>query len=525
MNLLKAAFSVSSWTFLSRITGLLRETLLLRAFGAGAETDAFNIAFRLPNMLRRLFAEGAFSQAFVPILGDVRSREGDAAAKLLIDHVAAALLWAVGLVSLLGVLGAPLLVWAIGAGLQSRGFDEATVMTRIMFPYIACMSLVAFAAAILNTWRRFSIAAATPVLLNVCMIASILLAPSLLAPEQRIYGVAIGVMVGGVLQLAAVWWSLNRLGKCPALFKNPWTAFSYIGVKRVLSQMIPALLGVSVAQISFIINSQIATYLGEGRVSWITAADRLLEFPNAMLGVALGVVLTPSLTRAVSSNDQAEFSGLLDWGLRLTLLLALPAAVGMFMLADALTAILYHYGKFSALALSQTALAVQAYALGVLGFTLIKILAPGFYAQQNLRSPVKIAVLVLVATQIANFFLVPYLKHVALALTISLGALLNAGLLLWGLRKTGKYAARPGWPLFFFKLLLAVTVMTAVLWWAAQGIDWAALQAQVWVRLLKVLGLVALGAASYFAVLTLLGFRLEDFRRRESDQNKTELSV
>ena len=508
---------MSSWTFLSRITGVLRETLLLRAFGAGAETDAFNIAFRLPNMLRRLFAEGAFSQAFVPILGDVRARQGDTAAKLLIDHVAAALLWAVGLVSLLGVIGAPLLVWAIGAGLKNRGFEEATVMTRIMFPYIACMSLVAFAAAILNTWKRFSIAAVTPVLLNVCMIISILLAPYLLAPQQRIYGVAVGVMVGGVLQLGAVWWGLVRLGKRPALFKNPHTAFSYAGVRRVLSQMVPALLGVSVAQLSLVINSQIASYLGEGRVSWITAADRLLEFPNALLGVALGVVLTPSLTRAVSSNNHAEFSGLLDWGLRLTLLLAMPAAVGMFLLAEGLTAVLYHHGKFSTLDLSQTALAVQAYALGVLGFTLVKILAPGFYAQQNLRSPVKIAVLVLIFTQIGNFFLVPYLQHVALALTISLGALLNATLLLWGLRKTQQYAAQPGWPGFLLKLLIALSVMAITLKWAEQGTDWAALQSVFWWRMTKILGLVALGAASYFAVLGLMGFRFSDFKRHEAE--------
>jgi putative peptidoglycan lipid II flippase len=516
VNLLKAAFSVSSWTFLSRITGLLRETLLLRAFGAGVETDAFNIAFRLPNLLRRLFAEGAFSQAFVPLLGNVRTRDGDQAARELIDHVSAALLWAVGLVSLIGVLAAPLLVWLIGSGLAGRGFDEATVMTRIMFPYIGCMSLVAFAAAILNTWRRFSIAAAAPVLLNVCMIAGILLAPYLLPKESQIYGVAIGVMIGGVAQLLAVWWGLSRIGLRPAILKTPRTAFGFAGVKRVLSQMGPALLGVSVAQISVIINTQIATHLGEGRVSWITAAERLLEFPSALLGVALGVVLTPSLTRAVASGNNTDFSGLLDWGLRLTLLLALPAALGMVMMSEALTAILYHYGKFSTTALMQTAAVVQAYAIGVVGFTLVKILAPGFYAQQDLRSPVKIALLVLASTQIGNFFLVPHLQHVALALTISLGALLNAGLLFWGLQRKGKLTLQPGWLIFFVKIALALAAMGLTLWFTARGIDWVALQSQSLLRIVRVLALIALAASVYFAVLGLLGFRLKDFKRRDA---------
>jgi putative peptidoglycan lipid II flippase len=516
VNLLKAAFSVSSWTFLSRITGLLRETLMAAAFGAGAVTDAFNVAFRLPNLLRRLFAEGAFSQAFVPLLGQARASQGDAAAQALIDHTAAALLWAVGLVAVLGVVGAPVLVWAIGSGLQGQAFTDATVMTRIMFPYIACMSLVALGAAVLNTWRKFMLAAATPVLLNVAVIVGIVVAPRVF--DKPIYGVAAAVMVGGLLQIGCVWIGLKRLGTLPHLFKGPLTAFRFAGVKRVLALMGPALLGVSVAQISLIINTQIATHLGEGRVTWITLADRLLEFPSALLGVALGVVLTPSLTRVAATGTPHQYSALLDWGLRLTLLLALPAALGMALLAEPLTAMLYHYGKFSETALHQTAAAVQAYAIGVVGFILVKVLAPGFYARQDMKSPLRIAIAVLVATQIMNFFLVPHLGHVALALSISLGALLNAALLFWGLRHRGQLQLMPGWGVFLAKLAVALAAMAVALLAVHYFVPfaWAALQAQWLLRIGLVMATVGVAAAVYFAALFVLGFRLQDFKRTEA---------
>ncbi|MFM2398154.1 MAG: hypothetical protein RL341_311 [Pseudomonadota bacterium] len=497
------------------MTGLLRETLMAATFGAGALTDAFNVAFRLPNLLRRLFAEGAFSQAFVPILGEVRAKQGDDAARELIDHVGAALLWAVGLVALVGVIGAPLLVLAIGSGLKDQAFADATLMTRIMFPYIACMSLVALGAAVLNTWRKFMLAAATPVLLNVAVIAGILIAPRVMA--QPIYGVAAAVMIGGVLQIAAVFIGLSRLHAAPRLFKSPLAAFKFDGVKRVLTLMAPAVLGVSVAQISLIINTQIATHLGEGRVTWITLADRLLEFPSALLGVALGVVLTPSLTRAAATGTQQDTNALMDWGLRLTLLLALPAAVGLALLAEPLTAMLYHYGKFSAEALQQTARAVQAYSIGVVGFILVKVLAPAFYAKQDMKSPLRIALVVLVCTQIMNFFLVPHLGHVALALSISLGALLNAALLFWGLRYRGKLQLLPGWGTFVFKLLVALAVMAAALL-AAQyflPLNWADMKAQWLQRMMLVLGMVGAAALLYLGTLLALGFRLRDFKRIE----------
>jgi putative peptidoglycan lipid II flippase len=329
-------------------------------------------------------------------------------------------------------------------------------------------------------------------------------------------------MLGGLLQIICVWIGLRRLGVTPRLFKPPRVAFQFTGVKRVLGLMGPAVLGVSVAQISLIINTQIATHLGEGRVTWITLADRLLEFPSALLGVALGVVLTPSLTRAAATGTAQDYSALLDWGLRLTLLLALPAAVGIALLAEPLTAMLFHYGKFSDEALHQTARAVQTYAIGVVGFTLVKVLAPGFYAQQDMKSPVRIALVILVFTQVLNVLLVPRLGHVALTLSVSVGALANAALLFWGLRYRGKLQLMPGWIAFFFKLLVALTVMAAGLvamqFFLPQlsALAWHEMKAQWLLRMALVLGMVIVAALLYFCALLALGFRLRDFKRIET---------
>jgi putative peptidoglycan lipid II flippase len=329
MNLLRAASTVSLLTLASRITGLVRDLLMATAFGAGAWTDAFNVAFRLPNLLRRLFAEGAFSQAFVPLLAASRARDGDDATRQLINAVATVLWWALVLTSIVGVIGAPLLVWLIGSGLAE--FDGAIVMTRIMFPYIAFMSMVALAAGILNTWKHFAMPAATPVLLNVAWIAAIVLLVPLFKHLgwEPIYAVAAGVMVGGVLQLVVQLPALRRLGMLPRVGLTPArvvAAWRHPGVHRVLRQMAPALLGVSVAQLSLLINTQIASHVGVGAVSWLFYADRLMEFPTGLLGVALGVVLLPQLSGLQAKGDGAGYSGLLDWGLRLVLLLALPCA-------------------------------------------------------------------------------------------------------------------------------------------------------------------------------------------------------
>jgi putative peptidoglycan lipid II flippase len=509
MNLLRTLSAISSMTMLSRITGLLRETLIARAFGAGGMTDAYIVAFRIPNLLRRLFAEGAFSQAFVPILSEYKNKQGPQASKQLVDHVANTLVWATLLVTILGIIAAPAFIYLIASGLEE--FDAAVWMTRVMFPYISFMAFVALAGGVLNTWREFKIPAFTPVLLNLASIlASLFLQQHL---ERPIYAMAIAVFVGGVLQVAIQVPALMKIGMLPTLSWNPVAGLGDPGVRRVLKKMGPAVFAVSAAQISLMINTSIAARLAEGSISWLSYADRLMEFPTALLGVALGTILLPSLSKAQAENDQREYSELLDWGLRLTFLLALPAAVGMAVLAEPMIATLFHYGKFTDEAAAQSARPLIAYCAGLLGIILVKTLAPAFYAQQDIRTPVRIAIGVLIATQLMNWLFVPYLQVAGLALSIGLGACLNAGFLYAGLRRRDVYRPQPGWPLFCLKLVIACALMAGAAWFGAQQIDWLGLQHHAIVRALLLLALIALCGAVYFAALLAMGFRLRDFRR------------
>src|SRR5438445_181161 len=372
MSLLKALATVSSMTFVSRILGFIRDVLIARLFGAGLATDAFFVAFRIPNLLRRLFAEGAFSQAFVPVLSEYRTRRGDAETRLLVDRT-------------------------------------ATLLTL-------------------------------------------------------------------ALQIPA----LAKIGMLP----RPRLAFTDPGVRRILLLMGPAVLGVSVAQVSLLINTIIASFLGDGSISWLYYADRLMEFPTALLGVALGTVLLPSLSKVHSASDDSEYSRLLDWGLRLTFILAAPAAVALALLSVPLVATLFHYGQFGEHDLSMTRQALIAYSAGLLGLILVKVLAPGFYARQNIATPVRIAVLTLIATQVMNAVSILSLKqgglelttgvgpHAGLALAIALGACLNAGLLYHKLRQHGIYQPRPGWGVFGLKVAAALAVMGLLLWLAMAPAPW-----------------------------------------------------
>ena len=515
MSLLRAAATVSSLTLLSRITGLVRDVMIARAFGASALTDAFWVAFRIPNLLRRLFAEGAFAQAFVPILGQARNEHEAPVVKQLLDRVARTLFLALCIVTLLGVLGAPLVVAAMASGLtaasRAADFEAAVWMTRLMFPYIICMSLVAFASGVLNTWRRFAVPAITPALLNLSMIgASLFLSDFFSRP---IYALAAGVMLGGIAQFAVQWWALSRLSLRPQLAGPVRPALQDPLVRRIMRQMLPATLGVSVAQISLLINTNIATWLAAGSVSWLSFADRLMEFPTALVGVALGTVLLPSLTRAHAEQDTQRYSALLDWGLRLMLLLGLPAAVCMVMLADALVATLFHYGAFSPADVQQTRLAVMAYSVGLVGLLSVKILAPGFYAKQDIRSPVKIAIAVLLLTQLLNVVLVPWLAHAGLALAIGLGACLNALALLIGLRRKGIYQPAKGWLRFFVQQGLGLGALAVPLWWASRNIDWLGLQHTPLLRIAALGAVFVVGGIAYFSVLAAAGLRPQHFRR------------
>ncbi|CAD5373843.1 Lipid II flippase MurJ [Rubrivivax sp. A210] len=517
MNLLKAASTVSLLTLASRVTGLVREQIIAAAFGASAATDAFNVAFRIPNLFRRLFAEGAFSQAFVPLLAATRAREGDEVTRALIDAVATVLAWALLLSCVLGVAAAPILVWAMGSGLAQ--FDTAVALTRLMFPYIGFMSMVALAAGILNTWKRFAVPALTPVLLNLSVIAAAWwggpwLAAAGIAP---IHALAAGVMLGGLLQLAVQIPALARLGLLPRIGLVPSAiaaAWRHPGVARVLQQMAPALLGVSVAQISLLINTQIASHVAVGAVSWLTYADRLMEFPTALLGVALGVVLLPQLSAAQARQDDAAYSGMLDWGLRLVLLLALPCALALLLFPQGLVTVLFHRGAFRAEDVAMTVLALRGYGVGLLGLVAIKVLAPAFFARQDTRTPVKIAIGVLVATQLMNLAFVPWLGHAGLALSIGLAALVNAGLLLAGLLRRGVYRPLAGWAGFLARVLLANGVLGALLAWAATAIDWIALQTHEGRRAAAVAAVLAVVALLYFGVLALAGLRPRDLVRR-----------
>jgi putative peptidoglycan lipid II flippase len=517
MNLLRAASTISLFTLASRVTGLVRDVLLASMFGASAWMDAFNVAFRIPNLLRRLFAEGAFSQAFVPVLARTRAAEGDEATRRLIDSVATMLFWALVVACAIGIAAAPVVVWLMASGLER--FDGAVLMTRLMFPYIGFMSMVALSAGVLNTWKRFAVPAVTPVLLNLSVIgAAWALAPSLQRRGiEPIYALTAGVIVGGALQLAVQLPALARIGAFPRLGLTPRTivaAWHHPGVRRILAQMGPALVGVSVAQFSMMINTQIASHQGVGAVSWLTYADRLMEFPTALLGVALGMVLTPQLAAAQGRGDAAGYSALLDWGLRLVLLLALPCAVALLLFSNALVAVLFQRGAFSVLDVQKTVSALMGYGVGLVGLIAVKILAPGFYARQDTRTPVRIAVGVLVLTQLFNLIFVPFLGHAGLALSIGAAALVNAGALFAGLRRAGAYTPAAGWGAFALRLVLANVALGALLAWGSQAIDWVGLVQRPWVRIGWLAAYLAGAAALYFTALRAMGMKLEQFARR-----------
>jgi putative peptidoglycan lipid II flippase len=521
VSLFKSASTVSLLTLASRVTGLVRELLIASMFGASALTDAFNVAFRIPNLFRRLFAEGAFSQAFVPVLAASKAQQGEQATRLVIDHVATVLAWVLVVVSVLGVLLAPWLVWAMASGLQQdpRGYDAAVQMTRWMFPYIGFMSMVALSAGILNTWKHFAIPAATPVLLNVCVICAAWLGAPWLKTQgvEPVFALSAGVMLGGVLQLTLQIPALHRLGLLPSIglsWRRMRAAWVDPATRQIAKLMGPALFGVGVAQISLLINTQIASHLTPGSVSWLTYADRLMEFPTAILGVALGVVLMPQLAAASATGDTARYSAMLDWGLRLVLLFTLPCAVALLLFSQPLVAVLYHYGAFTERDVQQTTLALMGYGCGLLGLVAIKVLAPGFYANQDIKTPVRIAMVVLCLTQLLNFLFVPWFAHAGLALSIGLGAMVNALWLLIGLRQRGSYRPEPGWGKFSLQVGLGCGLLAGFLYWANQALPWVALRSQSGLRV-GYLAMVILGAALiYLGTLWATGLQWRQFLKR-----------
>jgi len=509
MNLLKALATISSLTLLSRILAFVRDVLIARIFGAGMATDAFFVAFKLPNLLRRLFAEGAFSQAFVPIFGEYKNRKTQDETKLLVDHVVTLLAIILFVITLIGIIAAPILVYISAPGFvkDADKFALTVRLLQITSPYIFFISLVAVAAGILNTYNKFWVPAFAPVLLNVCFIGGALwLAPYC---DPPILALGWAVFIAGFVQLAFQIPFLKKIGMLPTWRLNLKDA----GVWRIIKQMGPAVFGVSISQISLIINTIFASFLAAGSVSWLYYADRLMEFPSGMLGVALGTILLPSLSKHYADNSPEEYSKLLDWGLRLVFMLTLPAALALGMIAVPLLATMFQHGEFVANDVLMTRNALVGYSVGLIGIILVKILAPGFYARQDIRTPVKIAIFTLLATQVMNALFIDWLHHAGLALSIGLAACLNSAILFHFLRKRGIYLPEPGWPTFFGKLGVALLALGLTLWFG-MGSEQHWLTSHGWIRVLHLCALVVGGVAVYFGVLWLLGFRLKDFAKR-----------
>ena len=511
MNLLGVLARLSSMTMLSRIMGFVRDTVVARIFGAGAAMDAFVVAFRLPNLLRRIFAEGAFSQAFVPILADYKQNRLPEETRVFVQNVAGMLLFALFMVTALGVLAAPAVIWATAGGFAKDGtrFELAVSLLRVVFPYILLISLSSFVGSILNTYSRFSVPAFTPVLLNVSFIVFAVFLVPYFHPPVMALGWA--VLAGGVLQLAFQLPWLYRLG----FFRLPRLRFGDAAVNRVMKQMLPSVIGSSVAQISLVINTLFASFLAAGSVSWMYYADRLMELPSGVIGAAMGTVLLPTLSRHAASGNRQEFSALLDWGLRLSLVLIVPAAAGLAVLGFPLVATLFMYREFTPHDAQMTQYALAAYAIGLPAMIMPRILASGFYAQKNVKTPTKIAIISLSCTQIFNLLLVWHLQHVGLSLAIALGAWVNALLLFTMLRLHELYTPKAGWRGFLLRVLAATAAMAAALWLAQSllAADWTAMRGMR--RALLLLGLVALGAAAYFTALRAMGMRIREFRRKE----------
>lgn len=509
MNLLKSLAAVSSMTMFSRVLGFARDAIVARVFGAGMATDAFFVAFKLPNLLRRIFAEGAFSQAFVPILAEYKSKQGDDATRVFVAYVSGLLTLVLAIVTVVGMVAAPWVIMVTAPGFADTAdkFALTSQLLRITFPYILLISLASLVGAILNTWNRFSVPAFAPTFLNISMIGFALFAAPYFHPP--VLALAWAVTAGGVLQLFYQLPHLKKIG----MLVLPRISLRDAGSIRVVKQMGPAILGVSVSQISLIINTIFASFLVSGSVSWMYYADRLMEFPSGVLGVALGTILLPSLSKSFASGNHDEYNRLMDWGLRLCFLLALPSSVALGILAKPLTVALFQYGKFTAFDAAMTQRALVAYSVGLMGLIVVKVLAPGFYSRQDIKTPVKIAIVTLIMTQLMNLAFIGPLKHAGLSLSIGLAACLNAILLYWQLRKKAIFIPEPGWKSFLARLIVAVVVMSLVLLGLMQIMP-AWHTGTMPIRIGRLMVVVIAGIVAYFATLLALGFKPKEFARR-----------
>ena len=517
-RMLKSTSVVSAMTLLSRILGLVRDIVFARMFGATIVMDAFIVANRIPNMLRRFFAEGAFSQGFVPVMARYRERHGHDEAREFVDAVAGTFGLVLFIITLIGVIAAPLLVLIVAPGFvgEDGRFDLATAMLRFTFPYLIFISLTAFAGGVLNTYGKFGAAAFTPVILNMALIASALwLAPQLAEPGMAL---AYGVLVAGIVQLV---FQVPFLAKINAVPKPRWRP-GHEGVKRAMKLMLPAIFGSSVAQINVLLGGIIASLLGVGKISLLYYSDRLMEFPLGLFSIALATVTLPYLARQAANQSMADFAATVDWSMRLVVLIATPAAVGLIVLAGPLVATIFFGGEFTPFDVEMTALSLQAFAAGLIGFSFVKVLAPAYFAREDTRTPVKFGLIALAINFALSVFLAWWLTrigfaatHAGLALAISIAALFNAWLLFRGLGREGVLAPGPGWPALVVRVILANVAMITCLYFMHRPLDWW-LTTGIWDRVLWLGIVVFAGAVSYFVVLFALGVRPSQFRHRTS---------
>lgn len=500
---------VGGMTMISRVLGLVRDIVFARYFGAGLVMDAFLVANRIPNMLRRFFAEGAFSAGFVPVLSDYRENHSLEDSRAFVSSMAGTFAVILFVVTLAGVIGAPLLVLVVAPGFVGEGgdFELASLMLRFTFPYLLFVSLTAFAGGILNTFGRFAVPAFTPVILNVVLIAAaVWLSPQL---EEPVMALAYAVLAAGICQLLFQLPFLARLG---VLGVPRWRP-GHAGVRRAVTLMVPAIFGSSVAQINVLLGGIIASMLGVGSISYLYFSDRLMEFPLGLFGIALATVTLPYLSRLWSSGAVREFGQTLDWSMKITALIAIPAAVGLIVLAEPLVTTLFFGGIFDAHDVRMTAMALQAYAVGLVGFSYVKVLAPAFFAREDTRTPVRIGIVALVVNAVLSIGSAWYLTmrgydapHVALAAATSVAALLNAALLYRGLRVAAVLEHAPDWQSLLLRILAAILAMWAGLQWLGRPLEW-----WIEVTLVQRIGFLAAsvtaGAGIYFAVLMLLGLR------------------
>ena len=506
--MLRSVFSTGAGTLVSRVLGLVRDVVIASVFGAGTSADTFFVAFRIPNFFRRLFGEGAFSHAFVPVLGEYRVTRSEDEVRDLVGHVIGTLGAVLLAVTFAGILAAPVLVYVFASGFATEPGQAALTasLLRLTFPYLLFISLTALAGGILNTWGRFGIPAITPSLLNLALIAAALgLAPRF---EEPVVALAWGVLAGGAAQLA---FQLPFLWRIRMLVR-PRLRRAHEGVRRIVRLIVPAVLGVSVAQVNLLVDTQFASYLATGSVSWLYYSDRLMEFPLGVFGIALATVALPSLAARFAEGDESGFDATLDWALRLVLVIAVPAALGLAILAVPMIATVFQHGEFGPHAVRMSALSLSAYAGGLVAFVAVKVLAAGFHARQQMRTPVRIAVVAMVANVVLNILLVGPLAHAGLALASSLAAWLNAALLLRSLRGEGFFRPRPGWGRLLAQTFAAAILLTALLVWL-QGDSEAWMNRAVLDRVMGLAGLVAAGAIAWFAVLGAIGLRPRDLVR------------